>query len=155
MINQRRIEIGGLTILLVSIALFPLTLSAEEFSGVPRNQQQIPGAMAKYAPGATAPGIDPFSLLTNSEEVKQDLVLTKAQLHKLSSISGNFRTQMRSASFGTKKEIQRQTQEGKRMIGKILNRQQIDRFKQIMLQVEGSCGISANPQVLDRLTIKL
>lgn len=153
MIIKRRIV--PLITLSVMVAVFHSSLlSADEPMAIPQNSQNIPGAMSHQAPGANMPGADPFQLLMNSREVQADLRLTETQLHHLSSISGNFRTQIRESSFRSEREIQQQTQSGQQLINRILDSAQIDRLRQIMLQLEGDCGILTDKRTLHDLEIE-
>lgn len=153
MVIKRRII--PLITLSVMVAVFHSSLlSADEPMAIPQNSQNIPGAMSHQAPGANMPGADPFQLLMNNREVQADLRLTETQLHHLSSISGNFRTQIRESSFRSEREIQQQTQSGQQMINRILDSAQIDRLRQIMLQLEGDCGILTDKRTLHDLEIE-
>ncbi|MEQ1638149.1 MAG: hypothetical protein ABL903_15825 [Methylococcales bacterium] len=156
MITQNNLlRLFSLTSFFVATALsLSGSVSAKDFTEIPSNIQNIPGPMAHSAPGASAPGADPFQLLMNNKAIQEDLRLTEAQLHHLASISGNFRTQVEESSFRSEQDIQQQIRTGQQMINRILDPRQVDRFRQIILQIEGTCGVLMDPQALHHLEIE-
>lgn len=149
-----RLIFGGLKIVGFLIFLNPVVLFAQNPNDLPRNIQSTPGPLANNIPGASMPGADPFHLLMNSREVQQDMNLTDTQIRHLSSIGRRFRSTMRESSYHSNDEVTQQIESGQQMIGRVLTPKQIDRLRQIMLQIEGPCNIMSDTRDLDRLGIQ-
>lgn len=135
------------------VAVNSITAVAQDDQELPRNSQEPPGPQAYHAPGAGIPGADPFHLLTNSSEVQQDLHLTQAQIRQLSRIGGSFRMTMAESSYRSESEVRQRVESGKEMLARVLTPGQVTRLRQIMLQIEGPCGLLSDPQALERLGI--
>jgi hypothetical protein len=114
--------------------------------------------MLPGAPGAQMPNADPFQLLMNSPEVQADLGLNQGQLYQLQRAARNFRGAMQELSYPRPGEppermherMERHTMETRGMIARELTGPQLQRLQQIMLQLEGPCLVTRDPELAQR-----
>lgn len=141
--------------LLAAMAMFvPMALLAEVQNEVSRNIQSPPGPAGYRSPGSNLPGADPYQLLMNSPETRRDLNLTETQITHLSRVGATmFHTAMLDSSYRSERAVQEQVDSGQKAIARVLTPEQLGRLRQIMLQVEGPCGLLSDPQDLERLGI--
>ncbi|MDD5033401.1 MAG: hypothetical protein PHE55_01470 [Methylococcaceae bacterium] len=139
--------------LLFGLGTSPWAVSEMGSTGhLPRDAQQIPGQEGPPPPGGMMPGADPFHLLMNSREVQADLGLTETQIRHLSRVDADFLTKMRESS-ASPEQMQQQMQEGQMKIAKVLSTEQLDRFKEIMFQIEAPCNLMREVEDLERLQL--
>ena len=128
-----------------------------EQSQLPKNELVPPGAAIGDAPGGMMPGADPFMLLENSRQVQTDLELSEDQIRRLGHSGQLFRTQLQELAHATdaaaKSEMQRQIWTSRGAIARILDRQQLQRLQQIMLQIEGPCLAVNDPRFSQELDL--
>jgi hypothetical protein len=124
-----------------------------------RPEWGVPGPMLPNAPGAQMPNADPFQLLLNSPEVQADLDLTKGQLYQLQRAARNFRGAMQELSYPRPGEpperiherMEQHVVQTRGMIARELTGPQLQRLQQIMLQLEGPCLATRDPELAQRL----
>ncbi len=99
------------------------------------------------------PGADPLQVLANSFEVQHDLGLNPHQMENLQLASRNFLTQMQellprlSSMPPDQARAAMDDQMGKTrlMINRELTPEQLNRFQQILLQIQGPCSAVTDP----------
>lgn len=128
-----------------------------EHGQLPKNELVPPGAAIGETPGGMMPGADPFMLLENSRQVQADLDLSEDQIRRLGHSGQLFRNQLQELAHATdaaaKSEMQRQIWTSRGAIAKILDRQQLQRLQQIMLQIEGPCLAVNDPRFSQELDL--
>lgn len=126
-----------------------------ERSQLPKNELVPPGSAIGDTPGGMMPGADPFMLLENSRQVQADLDLSEDQIRRLGHSGQLFRSQLQELAHATdaasKSEMERQIWASRGAIAKILDRQQLQRLQQIMLQIEGPCLAVNDPRFSQEL----
>ncbi len=126
---------------------------------MPRQGEFMPGPDMGGAPGADMPGADPMQVLANSFEVQRDLGLNPHQIENLHLASRNFLTQMQELMGrlqGVPPEqaraaVDEQIAKTRPMINRELTPEQLVRFQQIMLQIQGPCAATSDPSVAGQL----
>lgn len=133
---RRSYRILNLTVVSVLLFAFSLTATAQ----APNEKRPPAPTTLQMMPGADRPGSDPLQLL-QVKEVQQELGLTKDQIAKLEKIAQKYRPQVNQSSRGSTQEqkifLQRNVDESRQEVAKVLKPKQIDRFSQIVLQVNG------------------
>lgn len=103
--------------------------------------------------GADRPDTDPLELL-QSDQVKQELKITDEQAGKIQQVSQNFRQELKQTYSGlnlsglppeqqsqklqeVSGQVQQDIDQTRQEIGKVLTPEQVNRFKQISLQIYG------------------
>lgn len=129
-----------------SINILKLTLASVLISlwGLPslsQNAQQpnFPGPqIMRDLPGAMRPASDPLQLL-QSEKVQKELNLTNAQIQKIDRVRTQAQQQLSEfrGRANSPEDIKRQIEQTKQQIANILQPQQLQRFREILLQVNG------------------
>jgi len=151
----------GATILTIVLPLLLVTARASDSLGPPPwtkdhsdGGDQRPPPWMPDDPGGNKFGVDPMQLL-QSQDVKEELKLTDDQSQQLASLADRYQQEIKkelgnvdlsglSADERTKKEAElRQTltklmESERQEVEKILNADQLDAFKRIMLKVNGA-----------------
>jgi hypothetical protein len=166
---MRQSRLNGLAAYLI-VAVLSATASAQSppFATpakpeLGRPEWGTPGPMLSNAPGAQMPNADPFQLLMNSPEVQADLGLTQGQLHQLQRAARNFHGAMQEMSYPRpgeppelmRERMERNATETRGMIARELTGPQLQRLQQIMLQLEGPCLVTRDPELAQRLGLAL
>jgi hypothetical protein len=112
-------------------------------STLPRDELAVPGPAIDRANGAMRPGADPFSMLVTNAAVQADLGLTPEQVRHLEDTGVLFRTQQselaNSAVPSAKAELERHQWLGRGAVARVLTPAQLQRLREIMLQIHGPC----------------
>jgi hypothetical protein len=92
------------------------------------------------------PNADPAEMLINSPRLQAELQIDKTQLRELKRIEGPFLSRrgeimerMREDREGASSELRAHLEMARAMIAHVLTRAQLDRLKQIMMQIGGVC----------------
>jgi hypothetical protein len=138
-------RIGLIGFLIIGLAVSPYGNSAGDDSPrtLPRNADLLPPPSpgAGMLPGGMAPGSDPYHILMNSHEVQEDLKMTETQIRHLSRNDGGFLTKPRNTANSNPQALQAQIAEDQNKIARVLSPEQLNRFKEIMLQVGAPCSV--------------
>lgn len=135
----------------------------------PQNRERVPDPVLMHAPGGDAPGTDPLYLLEFNEQVQQNLGLDETQIRRIREIARKTRTRMQDLSAGLltpqagrdlqgeeaarQEMMARQIQMAKGEIGRVLQPWQLARFREIALQIGGTCAAAADREAADELAI--
>jgi hypothetical protein len=150
------------TLILTALPLVPLQaefdLPGSTFNELPRQERVAPAAGIGTRPGSSKPGADPFMLMLNSRTVQQDMQLTEEQLRHLSHTGKLFRGQVEREGGPTgpaaNKERAEQSQMARGAVAKILSPEQLERLRQIMLQIEGPCALTKDQRLAKQLRLE-
>ncbi|MDJ0845823.1 hypothetical protein [Crocosphaera sp.] len=109
--------------------------------GLSQNPQQpnVPGPeIIMNLPGAMRPASDPLRLL-QSEKVQKELNLTSEQIENIDRVRTQAQQQLSEFRGGSnsQEDIKRQIEQTKQQVATILEPRQLERFREILLQVNG------------------
>lgn len=110
----------------------------------PPKENQVPDSLSiSVLPGARRPGADPLQLLL-VEEVQQELELTDTQTEALEAIAHEAYSSLAQTSRGIQEEqaLEDHIDEFSEQVAQTLNEEQLERFRGIVLQLN---GLSAEP----------
>ncbi|EAZ92672.1 hypothetical protein [Crocosphaera chwakensis] len=129
------------SIKILKLSLASVLISLWGLPSLSQNPQQpnFPGPqIMRDLPGAMRPASDPLQLLQN-KEVQQELKLTKDQIQKIERVRTQVQQQLSEFRRGrnSQEDIKRQIEQTKQQIATILQPKQLERFREILLQVNG------------------
>jgi hypothetical protein len=133
-------------------------------SMLPRQESAPPGL--DNLPGGGRPNADPMQMLLNSRKLQAELRMSEGQLRKLKRIEpefisrqsellrrmtpGNSPERIRSARMA----LHAHMEVARGMIARVLTRPQLERFRQIMVQVQGTCSALRDEDVSHALRLQ-
>lgn len=107
--------------------------------------------------GGRSPGSDPTLLLANSPAVQSDLGLSEDQIRRLRQTEQGFRKQQQdqgeTLDASARADLERQVRTSGGTIDQILTTDQLQRLKQIMLQMEGPCLAINDPYFIREMSL--
>ncbi len=126
---------------ILKLTLASLLISVWGLPSLSQNSQQpnFPGPeVMRDLPGAMRPASDPLQLLQN-KEVQKELNLTKEQIQKIDRVRTQAQQQLSELRRGTnsQEDIKKQIEQTKQQIATILEPKQLERFREILLQING------------------
>lgn len=123
---------------LAAVSLLAALCSLPAIAEVPPGSSFPRSSLMQVLPGVARPGFDPLQLL-QAKQVQQELQLTEAQVQKLKTINDTARSQVMEYSRGNKaiQEIEKQVQKTRQQVAEVLQPNQLNRFREILLQVNG------------------
>ena len=131
-----------LTVASLLLALCSLPAWAE----IPKETTLPDPDTAEVLPGAARPGSDPLQLL-QVEEVQQELKLTPEQIEQLDRVDTEVRARLnqRSRGMNSRAALEKQVQQAQQQVADVLEPNQLERFREILLQVNGWAPEAAPP----------
>lgn len=132
---------------------------AETASAAPPREETLPSPAKAGLPGAARHGADPLQLL-HVEKVQQELKLTEEQIGKIGEISAKVHAAV-AAEFGSpgdkseaqiREAVEKSVTDARDEVADVLDDGQLDRFKEIVLQVLG-WGALADREIAEVLQL--
>ncbi len=122
------------------------------------HEELSPGPNVNKIPGGHIPGADPFHLLKENKNVREEIQLTQEQMKKIMEMERMFRSELRELSYqkdsaDTQAEIARHLEAARNGMSRILTPVQIERLKQLLLQLQGPCAVILDDQLASKLQI--
>ncbi len=132
---------------------------AETASANPPREENLPSPSLMGLPGAARQGADPLQLL-QVNKVQQELKLTEAQVAKLGEISSKVHAAATSelgvpgdrTEAQIRESIEKSVTEARDQVAEVLDEGQLNRFKEIVLQVLG-WGALADREIAETLQL--
>jgi hypothetical protein len=126
-----------------------------DYSELPRSELIPPHPSKAELPGGLLPGSDPFTLLENDRTVQADLGLTEDQRRHLADTGVLFRSRLaelaQAGDAASRAEMERLEWTSRGAIARILTPRQLERLREIMLQLQGPCLAAGDPMLAETL----
>lgn len=141
----------------ISAVIITMQLISIPVLGAARDQNLPPGKHMDEVDWIQMPLADPFHLVVCNQGVQKELEITKEQLSQFRVMEPLFRSELRELSHRkdpeSNKDIQRHIDTARDGMGRILDSSQIERLRQLLLQLHGPCSVVSDPKLSTLLKI--